>query len=269
VIATEHDAIRAKLDKWVRRGERLEQSFVSLPTREEIEAMSVEQKRLQLMFLGHIATEESGSIQNWHHGVVEELHTIGRGAVGLYTANEPLSRALFSQIHDNRMFLAGRLDELRTIRDRVDELRAEETRTATTDVTFEVPPRLESARTVVLHDRVELSVAAGNGFLPSPSVTCEVTTPSGTTYRTSVKPRPDATGPFAVVLAPLAPRRAVAEYPFDFSNAPYGLAAGTYVIRWTVPSPLGIGFAGPRIIRDSFLIAHARRDDSRALAPRR
>jgi hypothetical protein len=120
VIATEQDAVRSKINKWIMRGEKLHASLSELPSAERLAQHTDEENRSWLRIADHLTSEERISIGRWHRGVTEELRRIGGGAIGIYSADEPMSHALFSALQENRQFLRDRLDELRQIVQRVD-----------------------------------------------------------------------------------------------------------------------------------------------------
>ena len=84
VIATDRDAVRAKIVKWILRGEKIESTFVALPSMDEIKGQSLDWMRTQLLLVDQVAGAERLAIHNWHWGVVHELRAIGKGAPGLY-----------------------------------------------------------------------------------------------------------------------------------------------------------------------------------------
>jgi hypothetical protein len=119
VVATERDAAIAKIEKWIKRGVAIEKAFTTIKTPKEVEAMSDDGKRTWLRFLGLLSGEEYFQIEQWNHGVIEELREIGGGALSLYSANEKLSRAL-QMIPLNRAFLRERIEELQAIHARLE-----------------------------------------------------------------------------------------------------------------------------------------------------
>jgi hypothetical protein len=123
VIGTRSEAARTKVEKWIRRGEEIEEFFVELPSSAP---KGVKPDGL-ILLIDHLTKSERPKIEAWHRGVVNELSGIGGGALGLYTANEPMSHGLFTAIHDNRRFLRERLDELREILGRIDRPSRERT----------------------------------------------------------------------------------------------------------------------------------------------
>jgi hypothetical protein len=114
VVATERDAAIAKVDKWIKRGLAMEEGFTPLPAPDEIEAMSAEAKRTWIQALGLMGGDERSRLEEWHHGVIEDLRMIGGGALDLYSANEKLSRA-WQMVPLNRTFLRERIEELQAI----------------------------------------------------------------------------------------------------------------------------------------------------------
>lgn len=139
VIATEADAVRLRVEKWIRRGEEIESRYATIPTQDQIEERNdPEWNRTMILFIDQLTKSERSTIRQWHEGVIQELERIGRGALGLYTADEALSVALFSALRDNRRFLRERLDELRAILARIpsEEDRAGEVRASDLLITF-------------------------------------------------------------------------------------------------------------------------------------
>jgi hypothetical protein len=106
------------------------------------------------------------------------------------------------------------------------------------------------AREVVMEDRVELSIAAGTATFPLPTI-CEVTTPSGTTYRVQAV-HSIAEPSLGAVAHVIGPRKAVAIFPDSFPNAPEALDPGRYEVRWEI-SP-GYDRLIPTEVRREFTI---------------
>lgn len=113
-------------------------------------------------------------------------------------------------------------------------------------------PPAKRTRVVVMHNAVELSAPAGMAFMPITSVVCDVTAPSGVTYRAKVTPTSPATG-MSGAFAAFVTKRAVVLYPTEFDHAPSELASGPYHVRWEIPDPLS-GLLNARVYHDAFRI---------------
>jgi hypothetical protein len=137
VIATQSDAVKAKLLKWIRRANEIEASFIDISPFTKTEGASPEDLKSHLVALDVIQNNERSTIHNWHLRVVDELRAIGGGALGLYSANEAVSYALFGALHENRKFLGERRDELKAILSRIDPQAAASFRPA-----FVPPPNI-------------------------------------------------------------------------------------------------------------------------------
>ena len=112
-------------------------------------------------------------------------------------------------------------------------------------------PRPRGFRSVVMDDRVELAVDAGTAFMPSKGVTCEVTTPSGKTYRARVKPSTPRRGGILGALSFALTREAVVHFPIEFPNAPQLLEPGIYHVRWRLLDPYGFF---ENVVHDAFRV---------------
>ncbi len=104
----------------------------------------------------------------------------------------------------------------------------------------------------MLKDSVELRVATEGGLMPEGRVTCEVTHPSGTTYRATTTPSV-ARSHFGAVDV-LAGRVAMFRYPTDFHHAPDRLDAGEYQVLCEVSRPTPLAIWGPVKVDGSFCV---------------
>ena len=122
VIATERDAAFTKIEKWIKRGEALEESFVKFPTADLVKLMSDDQRKAWVDSIRILSPDQHSRIEEWHRGVIAELRGIGGGALGLYSANEEVGQPALTP---NRRFLRERIEELEAIKLRLQPERTE------------------------------------------------------------------------------------------------------------------------------------------------